>query len=245
MKHSFLKLILLLTVSLNVKAQELGFNSFSGTMDDLNQLGLTKEKIYQSMNQDTIKLGQSICSNRAMMWLADFELDFNLKAGKIFLFYTNKTGHVGQKTWWYHVSPMVVENGQEWIMDAGFPGYINSPLSTNDWIKKFIGSSNCKVIESHDRDLIDYMYRGQTFPEKYQGKNYDCYTIKTPAGYWTPASVAMHLLKYDYNGNPITFNREELNMSEVYTACKEAVTGPLALMLGLGRKKCKKYKSSL
>jgi hypothetical protein len=239
MKNLFLTSVLIL-ISLSTKAQDISFNSFEGAMEDISLKGITKEEIFEKMDRSKVKLGNSICSNRAMMWLADFKLDHDIEGGKIFLFYTNKTGNTGRTTWWYHVSPMISEKGAEWVMDAGFSA-IKTPLKPKVWIHQFIGSSQCHEITANDTDLIDMMFRGHTFPTNYRGKDVDCYFIKAPAGYWTPSSVAMNLLGVDGQGRPVNFERKEMNMSEVYTACKEAVTGPIGGMLGRGKKKCEKY----
>jgi hypothetical protein len=221
-------------------AQDQGFKSFQGSMSDISLQSITKEELFKHMDRSTIKLGQSICSNRALMWLADLKRDHNIDGGKIFLFYTNKTGSTGLKTWWYHVSPMIVEKGQEWVMDGGFSS-IKTPLRPTEWINQFIGSPVCREITTNDHDLIDLMFRGHTFPENYRGEKNDCYFIKAPAGYWTPSSVAMHLLGVDGKGSPVNFIRNSINKNEVYSACREAVTGPVGGVFGAGKKKCEKY----
>lgn len=223
------------------QAQSVPLPDYNWSTEDIALSGLKKEDLFKSMNRDLIKLGDSICSNRAMVWLYDFKRNYNVDGSKLFLFYTGKTGDAGAKTWWYHVTPMIVENGTEYTMDAGFGRSINSPLLVKDWIKKFAGSTNCKEIRANETDLIDRMFRGHVFPETTKYGTYDCYYKKVPAGYWTPSSVAMNLLGTTSNGSPTTFERPEMNENEVYAACKEAVTGPIGNALGNGAKKCKKY----
>jgi hypothetical protein len=214
-------------------AQSVPLPDYDWSTEDIALSDLKKEELFKTMNRDLIKLGNSICSNRAMIWLYDFKRKYNVDGSKLFLFYTGKTGDAGAKTWWYHVTPMIVENGTEYTMDAGFSSSIKSPLLVKDWIKKFTGSTNCKEIRAGENELIELMYKGQTFPETTKYGTYDCYYKKVPAGYWTPSSVAMNLL-----GN---FQRPELDKDEVYAACKEAVTSPIGRALGNGAKKCKKY----
>lgn len=240
MKNLFL-LTLATFLSSNCFSQSVPLKDYNWSTEDISLSNLKKEDLFKSMNRDLIKLGNSICSNRAMIWLYDFKRHYNIDGSKLFLFYTNKTGDTGAKTWWYHVTPMIVEKGTEYAMDAGFSGSIKSPLLVNDWIKKFTGSTNCKEIMANEKDLIERMFKGQTFPEETKYGTFDCYYKKAPAGYWTPSSVAMNLLGEDINGNPITFERPEMNMNDVYAACKEAVTNPLSYALGGGAKKCKKY----
>lgn len=232
MKQIFLLTALLLTVA-QVSAQSVPLTDYNWSTDDIAEKGLTKEELFSSMDRDFIKLGGSICSNRALMWLYDFKRKYDINGSKVFLFYTGKTGDAGAKTWWYHVTPMIVEKGIEYTMDAGFSRSITSPLTVKAWMKRFTGSTNCKEIQAHETDLIERMYQGQVFPETTHYGSYDCYYKKVPAGYWTPASVAMNLLG--------DFERPEINKHEVYAACREAVTGPIGYALGRGGKKCKKY----
>lgn len=224
-----------------VSAQSVPLKDYNWASDDIATKGITKEKLFASMDRSLVKLGDSICSNRALLWLNDFKRHHDIDGSKIFLFYTGKTGEAGAKTWWYHVSPLIAENGVEWVMDAGFSYNIKRPMSPQEWLKTFTGSTNCKEISANETDLIERMFKGQVFPENTKYGSYDCYYKKVPAGYWTPASVAMNLLGRDSSGRTTTFERPEINQNEVYAACKEAVTGPLGYALGSGARKCKKY----
>lgn len=222
-------------------AQDVDLPDYNWSTEDIARKGVTKEILFKYMNRDLIKLGNSICANRALIWLYDFKRNFNIDGSKIFLFYTGKTGEAGAKTWWYHVTPIIVENGKEFAMDAGFSSSIKSPLLVNDWIYKFTGSNNCKEIRANETDLVDRMFRGHVFPETTQYGKFDCYYKKVPAGLWTPSSVAMNLLGVTSSGDPVSFERPEISTKDVYSACKEAVTGPIGYALGGGSKKCKKY----
>lgn len=222
-------------------AQDVALPDYNWSTEDIAKKGLTKESLFTSMNRDLIKLGDSICANRALIWLYDFKRNYNIDGSKLFLFYTGKTGDAGAKTWWYHVTPLIVENGTEYAMDAGFSSSIKSPLLTKDWMFKFTGSTNCKEIRANETDLIDRMFRGHVFPETTQYGKYDCYYKKVPAGLWTPSAVAMNILGVTANGSPTTFERPEINKNDLYAACKEAVTSTIGRALGGGAKKCKKY----
>nr|MBA2406214.1 hypothetical protein [Bdellovibrionales bacterium] len=213
------KLLVLTTtalISTGAFAQNVPLPDYNWSTDDIALKGITKEKLFKSMNRSMIKLGASICSNRALLWLHDFKRHHDVDGSKLFLFYTGKTGNTGETTWWYHVTPLVVENGVEYTIDAGFGRSINSPLLIKDWITKFAGSTNCKEIRANETDLIDRMFRGRVFPETTQYGTYDCYYKKVPAGYWTPASVAMNLLGVTSAGTATTFERPEINKNEVY-----------------------------
>jgi hypothetical protein len=222
-------------------AQSVPLPDYNWSTEDIALSNLKKEDLFKNMNRNLVKVGNSICSNRAMIWAYDFKRNYNVDSSKLFLFYTGKTGDAGATTWWYHVTPMIVENGTEYTMDAGFSASIKSPLLIKDWIKKFTGSTNCKEIRANETDLIERMFKGHTFPETTQYGTYDCYYKKVPAGYWTPASVAMNLLGVTIDGTPTNYERAEINKDDVYAACKEAVTGPIGYALGNGAKKCRKY----
>jgi hypothetical protein len=223
-------------------AQEVTLSDFNNwKLTDIAAKGYKKEALFSKMNRDLIKVGASICSNRALVWAYDFKRNQNIDAGKLFLFYTKKTGEVGQKTWWYHVTPIINEKGSIFAMDAGFPGSIKAPITPKEWLKKFAGSSDCKEIKSGENDLIERMFYGYVFPGTTSHGTYDCYYSMTPGGYWTPSSVAMGLLGVDENGKPVQYIRDEINQEEVYAACVEAVTGPLGRVLGGGKKRCAKY----
>ena len=223
-------------------AQEVTLKDFNNwKMTEVTTKGHTKESLFKNMNRNMIKLGASICSNRALVWAYDFKRFQNIDSGKIFLFYTKKTGDVGQTTWWYHVSPVINEKGTIYALDAGFPGGIDSPLTTGDWLKKFSGSRNCKEIQQHETDLVQRMFKGYVYPETTSYGTYDCYYKITPGAYWTPSTIAQGLLGVDHTGSPVPPRSEEIDPDEVKFACVEAVTSPVGRVLGGGRKKCSKY----
>lgn len=240
MKRIALALALGMTTS--VFAQEVVLNEFSNwKMTEISSRGFNKEALYSKMNRSVMKPGASICSNRALVWAYDFKRNQNIDAGKLFLFYTKKTGEVGQKTWWYHVTPVINEKGTIFAMDAGFPGMIKTPLLTNDWLKKFSGSTNCKEIKASDTDLIERMFAGYVFPETTSHGTHDCYYSITPGGFWTPATVAMGLLGKDENGRPVNYVRDHIEKDEVLEACLEAATSSIGRVFGSGKKRCEEY----
>jgi hypothetical protein len=227
--------------SASVFSQTINISDYQWSLTDVSSRKYSKETLFSQMDRDLIKVGGSICSNRALVWVYDFKRFYNIDAGKVFLFYTKKTGDVGRKTWWYHVSPIINENGKIWVLDAGFPGMIKKPLTEAEWFKAFTGSTNCKEIRAGENELIEKMFSGSVFPERTSYGKYDCYYKHVPAGYWTPRQVAMNLLGIDENGKPVHFFRHEINKDEVYEACVEAVTRSLGRIAGGGQNRCKKY----
>jgi hypothetical protein len=235
-------LAIVLSFSANVFAQNVPLPDYKNfELTDVTTKGYTKETLFTKMNRDLIKVGASICSNRALVWAYDFKRFNNLDTGKIFLFYTKKNSDVGQVSWWYHVAPIISERGKVFVMDAGFPGDVRGPLTTADWLKRFTKSTNCKEIKASETELVERMFDGYVFPQTTTYGTYDCYYKYTPGGYWTPASVAKGLLGVDENGKPVQYSREEIDTDEVFYACVEAVTGPLGRAMGGGKKRCEKY----
>lgn len=233
---------LLLLVADKSWSQDLQIKNYNAHMTDVKSVGQTKESLFKSLNRKLVKLGDAICANRAQVWTYDLKRFFEVDSAKIFLFYTKKNeGSVGRKVWWYHVSPVVAEDGKAWVIDGGFPGMIKTPLEPKDWLKKFTGSENCKEIQAEEKDLLKLMFYGQVFPKETNYGRYDCYHITVPAGYWWPSSIAKSLLGEDEKGKPVNYSRDSHNLDEVYSACLEAATGPIGGWLGTAEKKCKEY----
>ena len=164
-------------------AQELTLPEYNWKVTDISTKNMSKESIFNRMDTKLVKVSKSICSNRALMWVYDMKRNLNIDAAKIFLFYTKKTGEVGRKTWWYHVAPMVNDHGKLWVVDPGFPGFIEGPLAKEEWLHKFVGSDRCKEIKSGENELIERMFQGQVYPSHTSYGSYDCYYRVTPAGY--------------------------------------------------------------
>lgn len=226
--------------SLSIAASPVPLPGEDYALTDLAELGLKKEDLFKKMDRDLIKLGGSICANRAHMWSYDFKRFHDVDSGKLFLFYTAKTGRRERNSWWYHVTPVVSENNTIYAMDAGF-SFIKSPLTVNQWLEKFTKSTNCHAIQDNETHLIERMFSGATFPSTTVSGTYDCYYRIVPAGYWFPGSVARHLLGRDSRGNPVRYERPEILRSEVAAACREAATSSLGRFLGGGKKKCERY----
>lgn len=231
-----------LGISASSFAQEIILPDFQNwKMTDIATKGYKKEELFSNMNRDLIKVGASICSNRALVWAYDFKRNQNIDTGKIFLFYTKKTGEVGQKTWWYHVAPVINEKGTIYTMDPGFPSSIRTPITPMDWLKKFAGSTNCKQIRANETDLIERMFDGYVYPQTTSYGSYDCYYLYTPGGFWTPSTVAKGLLGVNEDGTPVRHVRDDIDADEVYEACVEAVTSSVGRVFGGGKKRCKEY----
>lgn len=239
MKHSFL--IFCALISSGVFAQDIYLDDFNYTVPDISRRGLTKETIFKGMERNFIKLGSSICSNRALIWAHDMKRDYGLDSAKLFLFYSEKTGEAGDKVWWYHVTPLVNEKGTLWTVDAGFPSFVKTPLLPNDWFKKFAGSTNCKELKKGDEELIAKMFTKRRFPSTTAAGTYDCYYTIASAPYWTPSTVAQGLLERNRDGEPGNYERSSILSGELMQACKEASTSAIGGIFGGSEKKCREY----
>lgn len=214
--------ISLFLISTSLYAQTITIPQYNYIVRDIRERKLSKEFLYLKMNRKLVRSKDSICSNRAHVWTWDFHLN-NIESPKIFLFFTPKTGHFDGVTWWYHVAPLINEGGKLWVMDAGYPAKVSSPLTIKDWMKAFNGvKSVCKEIKSSETDLVQMMNSAKTFPEQTQHGKYNCYFRITPPGYWTPSQVAKNILG--------KFNRDSINESEVFSACIEAATTPFGYL---------------
>ncbi len=239
MKTSFA--LLLVLFSFTAFAQDIYLPDYHYTVTDVARRGLSKEQVFAGLNRSFLRLDNSICSNRALVWAHDMKHRMNLDTAKIFLFYTEKTGEASDKTWWYHVAPMVNENGQLWVVDAGFRRFVPRPMTAREWLKKFAGSENCKELTTDDEDLVERMFRASRFPSRTRHGTFDCYYRIASAPFWTPSTVARHMLGRDRDGRVGDFSRSQIHTGELMTACMEATTTPLNRAFSNARRRCLSY----
>jgi len=211
-------------------------------LTDIVKKGLTKEKIFKDLDRTFVKINSSICSNRVLMWSWDMKRAYGIDTAKVFMFYTNKTGEVGSKTWWYHVAPVVNQQGKLWVVDGGFPGKVDAAMSIPAWQKKFVGeTTSCREIKAHETELIKRMFSRRVYPPTTEYGSHDCYHIVVPAGYWTPISVAQNLLGVNEHGRPVRFIRDRIDRGELMAACVEASTTKLGRIFVDEQKQCTEY----
>ena len=232
---------ILLMVSFSAVSQEILLNDYNWFLTDIIQNNLSKEKIFQEMDRSFIKTDSAICSNSAHMWVNDFKKKHDIQSGKIFVFFTKKNSDDGLKTWWYHASPLINENGAIWVLDAGYPYSIKGPLSLEGWFSFFAKTTSCKEINFGEIELIEFMFKGQVFPQTTKFGKYECYYKITPYTIWTPTSLAESLLGKDENGRSVKVDWQEINKSELYQACLESTTTKLTYHLNSSKYRCRKY----
>lgn len=225
-------------LAIKANAKELKIDGYDWTMTDIKSRGLNKEDLYEEMDTTFIKAQKSICSNRALMWAQNFKRDHRLNTAKVFLYYTELKSRASLKTWWYHVAPAVNEDGNIWMMDPGFPGFIDGPLSILDWAETMTGSRNCKQIKPNETELIELMFSTRVFPRRTSYGWHDCYYMVTPHTLWTPETVGMSLLGKNSDGEPVHFSRPRIDKDEYYQACIEATTGKLGFLFRGNKEKC-------
>jgi hypothetical protein len=233
--------IALSLTSLPALANTIQLKDYDWAMTDITSKGLSKETLFNSMDRKFIRPSKSICSNRALMWANDFKRIYDLDTAKIFLFYTKKKDDESLKTWWYHVAPVVNERGNIFVLDAGFAGWITSPMTTISWLAKFAESTNCKEINANETELVELIFRAQVFPHETRYGHHDCYFKIVPHPFWTPEIVAQNLLGRNSEGRPVQVERPEIIKEELYQACLEATAGKLGWVLGSSKEACKDY----
>ncbi|HLW56697.1 MAG TPA: protein-glutamine glutaminase family protein [Bacteriovoracaceae bacterium] len=226
-------------------SQDVKLKNFDWTVTDIKSRGLNSKSLFDKLDRKFINLKSSICSNRAHMWAYDLEGKHNIDTAKIFLFYTKESGvnETSLRGWWYHVAPVVSDKGVLTVLDGGFPGFIKSPLTTNEWMEKFSRHPRCKEIQPHETELIERMFVGALYPDVTPYGVHKCYYMITPSPYWTPATIATEILGRDENGRPARIDRTEINLGELEFACMEATTTKLGRIFGgiSAKEKCEEF----
>ena len=215
-------------------------------LTDVATAGLRKEDLFANMERKMLDLEKSICANRAHLWAWDIHKLGNINTGKIFIFFGKSIWTKNDKKgYMYHVAPYIVENGNEYVMEASYND-VPKPLSIDEWIENEtynrVKGSDCLEITAADTDLTEYFYDRGYLPEvRKNGKpGARCYIKKTPGYYRFPMNIATHELGKNSSGKPTEYNPTQFEKDEVLEACVEA-TGKAGRFFGGGRDKCKKH----
>lgn len=242
MKFNFLVLF----ISFSAMANPGYISDFDYQLTDIAQKGLKKEVLFSRMERGILNLEDAICANKAHVWGYDFSRFYGINTGKIFVFFGSSLWKEDKKGWMYHVAPYIIENGEEWVMDANY-GDVIKPLNIDDWVANEtynrVRGSECEEIFAQDTDLTNYFYERFNLPEN-RGpgkKSARCYIRKVPGYYWFPTSIAYHDLKKDEDGDKIDYNPKGFDFDDVMSACEEAVSSKLGRFFGGNKGKCKKY----
>jgi hypothetical protein len=126
----------------------------------------------------------SECTQRAETWTYDLDKSRNIKAEKVFVFYTiayhayHREVEGKKFGWWFHVAPLVlVKNAtgqvEERVMD---PAFADAPQAMKDWTDIFIKSKKPCI-----ENVRFSEFEGDVTGE---GKSYDksahCYIVRAP-----------------------------------------------------------------
>jgi hypothetical protein len=130
------------------------------------------------------------CFNRAQFWARHWQAQ-NAPAGtdKVFIFFTQAYQRRFAHKWWFHVAPVVYQNGQPWTLD---PTFLDEPVTLADWLATFDSHTGgqCQRIST-----IDEYYANNNRP--------NCYYIVTSMFNYTPSDLTNRPLNnwrcYDFD----------------------------------------------
>ena len=118
---------------------------------------------------------RSQCFKRAHMWAFDMWSKMNISSQKVFIFYTQRYIQLEEFEWWFHVAPMVVVKGEEYVLDGTF---MNKPIPVREWQSYFIKSDKitCPVAANY---------------EEYSKNQWSrlCYLMKVPMYFFSPLDI--------------------------------------------------------
>lgn len=137
------------------------------SVEDANQ-------IFNGMLNDGDR-SRSQCFKRAHIWAYDMWSKMGLSTQKVFIFYTQRYIQLEDFEWWFHVAPLVVVKGEDYVLDGTF---MKEPVTLKAWQDYFIKSDklNCPIISKYQ----DYSQN--------QWKRL-CYLMKTPMYYFSPLNI--------------------------------------------------------
>ncbi|MFL5783422.1 MAG: protein-glutamine glutaminase family protein [Bacteriovoracaceae bacterium] len=145
------------------------------TPTDLQSLENVTE-IFNDLLNDGDK-GRSQCFKRAHMWAFDMWSKKQITSQKIFMFYTDRYQIGNDFDWWFHVAPLVVANGVDYVMDGTF---FDKPVTVKEWTDKFMYTDkiHCPAVTNY-LDFEDHQWTKL------------CYTMKAPMYYFRPLDLEM------------------------------------------------------
>lgn len=192
----------------------------------------------------------SICANRAHLWSFDLNRWKGVETGKVFIHFTALGEATENKDWAYHVAPYVVVNGQEMVLDAGFPGVFHGRASKmSEWTEYFGKSQNCVVLDPVNNPahlaleqnnlpndgVTPLTYRSGS-SRQYPSTEGICYIRKVPMYYQWPVDVYANDLRLAGKEGYGAYDFKAFDQEGVMDACQQA------LSLGFRMSKpCAKY----
>ena len=143
------------------------------TPTDLQSLEVATN-IFSTMLNDGDRR-RSQCFKRAHIWAFDMWSKMNISSQKVFIFYTQRYIQLEESEWWFHVAPMVVFKGEEYVLYGTF---MNKPITVREWQSYFIKSDKitCPVAANY---------------EEYSKNQWSrlCYLMKVPMYFFSPLDI--------------------------------------------------------
>jgi hypothetical protein len=131
-------------------------------------------KVFGNMLNDGDR-SRSQCFKRAHMWAYDMWSKLGIYSQKIFIFYTKRYSILEDFDWWFHVAPLVVADGKEYVLDGTF---METPILLNDWKNHFIKSDSitCPVMNHYS---------------EYENNQWTrlCFLMKVPMYHFSPLDI--------------------------------------------------------
>lgn len=134
------------------------------------------EKIFKTMINDGDRRW-SQCFKRAHMWAYDMWSKSGIYSQKAFMFYTHRYRQLEKWDWWFHVAPMVVVNGEDYVLDGTF---MKKPTKIKEWQNYFLKTDKITCPEI-------------THYEEYEKQQWNrlCYIMKTPMYHFRPLDIEL------------------------------------------------------
>lgn len=150
-------------------------------------------RIFRGMNRSYYS--RTECTDRAHVWTYEEWKKNNLTSRKVFLFFTNTYIRRYRYHWWFHVSPYVLVQGTERVMDRR---YTSGPRNMKTWTDIFIRSKKTCPVNTYR-----YYRANKNGPEH-------CVLVKADMYYRLP----LHVRNLEDSGIVKTqFSRSEVNFS--------------------------------
>lgn len=150
-------------------------------------------RIFSGMNRSYYS--KTECTDRAHVWTYEEWKKNNLYSRKVFLFFTNTYIRRYRYHWWFHVSPYVLVQGTERVMDRR---YTSGPRYMKTWTDVFIRSKRTCPVKTYRH------YRANKNGAEH------CFLVKADMYYRLPYHVRM---LEDYGRVKSQFSKSEVNFS--------------------------------
>lgn len=118
---------------------------------------------------------RSQCFKRAHMWAFDMWSKMGISSQKVFIFYTQRYIQLEDFEWWFHVAPVVVVKGEDYVLDGTF---MKKPITIREWQNYFIKSEKltCPLARNYDEYSKNQWTRL-------------CFLMKVPMYFFSPLDI--------------------------------------------------------